>query len=228
MGKKTRVEQRSLSRVILFKVLVAKDQKIFFSVGEGWGNREGLVAVGYVTLVTPDAPVIDGWQGLQLSPRHPAVNYCPSARHPHISSSPYLLLYSGYGTSALCAGEDCASTCVILQSDLCLSKPRMFNSCNVLACNYGNDCLFKMYICSRNKKWAAPSGDGRLAVAKITLTLLYTLHCDEFCTECLCRGNSERIFFFTFEAAKVLILKLCTFLSPSYLMLPRLDLVAHN
>lgn len=30
LNKKTRVEQRALSRVILFKVLVAKDQKIFF------------------------------------------------------------------------------------------------------------------------------------------------------------------------------------------------------
>lgn len=30
LNKKTRVEQRALSWVILFKVLVAKDQKIFF------------------------------------------------------------------------------------------------------------------------------------------------------------------------------------------------------
>lgn len=83
--KRARVEQRAPSRAVLFKALVAKDQKIFFLVGGG------AVAVGYVTLVTPDAPVIDGWQGLQLSPRHPAVNYCPSARHPHISSPRYLL-----------------------------------------------------------------------------------------------------------------------------------------
>lgn len=41
LNKKTRVEQRALSWVILFKVLVAKDQKILFWVGEGRGRQAG-------------------------------------------------------------------------------------------------------------------------------------------------------------------------------------------
>lgn len=103
----------------------------------------------------------------------------------------------------------------------------MFNSCSVLARNYGNDCLFKMYICSaqqRSKIEPHPRETAGLRLAMITLTLLDIRHCDEFRTECARGENSARtFFFFAFEAAEVLIEKLYTFASPSYMILPQLD-----
>lgn len=90
-----------------------------------------------MTLATPDAPVMDGWQGLQLSPRQPSVNYCPSAHHPRISSFPYLLLYSRYVTIAPQAWEEC-TTSVTLQRVV----PARNAACLIHAVcqNCGDDC----------------------------------------------------------------------------------------
>lgn len=207
--------------------LLPKTKRFSFRLGRGEAGE--VMAVGYVALVTPDAPVIDGWQGLQLSPRHPAVNYCPSARHPHISSSSYLLSYSGYGTRVLCTGEECASTCVILQIDLCLSKP----ACLIHAtCRRATMLMTVFFICSHSKyqkvnhvlrRWQTCSGNDNT-----DLTLYTSLWCVRYrmCMQTeLCK---DFLFLQGSRVAEILILKLCTSVSPSYLRLPQVDSVTHN
>lgn len=188
--------------------LLPKTKRFSFRLERGEGMGRGMVAVGYVTLVTPDAPVIDGWQGLQLSPRHPAVNYCPSARHPHISSS---FIQWIWNKCTVRRGTMCV---VILQSDSCLSKTPacLIHAMCWHATMVMTVCLKCIYVLhSKSKSEPHPRETAGLRLVMITLTLLDTPHCDGFRTECACRENSARTFFFAFEAAEVLIEKLYTF-----------------
>lgn len=93
--------------------------------------------------------------GLQLSPRQPSVNYCPSARHPRISSFPYLLLYSGYVTIAPCAREECETTGVTLQRVV----PAWNTTCLIPAMcqNCSDDCLSLHLLTGYHSKYWKPT-----------------------------------------------------------------------
>lgn len=193
--------------------------KDFLLLGDGRGRRGGgcrLCDSGN-TWCSGDR-WLAGVAALTLSSCSELLSLCSSSSYLIFSLSLFIQCKWNTHTRRMCIDLcDLAEWLVSVQ-------PRMFNSCNVLAHNNANDCLF-LYALITNIKKTRSQGDGKLVVVMITLTLLYTLHCDVFCIECARRMSSARISFLTMQLGGWSFAHL--FL-PIYLRLPQLDSVMHN